>query len=90
MHNLRLVFQDGEENLGIPPEKESGGEILVREGVADDISSAFSLHILIDNYDMNGVFISRGGTMMANSGRIIFRIKSTGGHAGMPETAIMP
>ena len=84
VHNLRLVFQDGEENPGIPPEKESGGEILVREGVLDDINSAYTLHILMNNDARNGYFMSRSGAMMANSGRIIFRIKSAGGHAGMP------
>ena len=88
VHNLRLVFQDGEENPGVPPEKESGGEILVREGVLDGISSAYSLHIFVGDDERNGVFMSRGGAMMANSGRICFRIKSTGGHAGMPETGV--
>ncbi len=88
LHNLRLVFQDGEENPGVPPEKESGGEILVREGVLDGIRSAYSLHIFVGDNDRNGVFLSRSGAMMANSGRICFRIKSTGGHAGMPETGV--
>lgn len=87
-HNIRLVFQDGEENPGIPPEKESGGEILVREGALDRVNCAFSLHIMVNNKEKNGVFMSRAGAMMANSGRIIFKIKTTGGHAGMPETGI--
>jgi metal-dependent amidase/aminoacylase/carboxypeptidase family protein len=63
-------------------------EILVREGVLDGISSAFSLHILVRNIDRKGIFMSRNGVIMANSGRIIFRIKSTGGHAGIPDTGI--
>lgn len=87
-HNLRLVFQDGEENPGVPPEKESGAEILIDGGVLDGIISAYTLHILVGNNENSGVFMARGGAMLANTGRIRFRIKTTGGHAGMPETGI--
>ena len=87
-HNLRIVFQDGEENPGVPPEKESGGEILVREGVLEGIDTAYALHILVGNDNRNGIFMSRGGAMMANTGRIHFRLKASGGHAGMPDTGV--
>ena len=88
VHNLRIVFQDGEENPGVPPETESGGEILVREGVTESVSYVYTLHVLVDNNSRNGVFISRGGAMLANTGRICMKINSTGGHAGMPDTGV--
>ncbi len=87
-HNLRIVFQDGEENPGVPPETESGGEILVREGVTEGVSRAYTVHVLVDNNSRKGAFISCGGAMLANTGRISMIINSTGGHAGMPDTGV--
>ena len=88
VHNLRIVFQDGEENPGVPPETESGGEILIREGVTEGVSHAYSLHILVDNNIRNAVFISCGGPMLANTGRISMTINCSGGHAGMPDEGV--
>lgn len=81
-HNLRIVFQDAEENPGTAPEPISGGDMLVKEGVCDGISSAHMLHIWATG--KSGVFSSRPGALLGNSGRIKFVIRATGGHAAQP------
>lgn len=83
-HNLRIVFQDAEENPGTPPEPISGGEMLVKDGVCDGVSSAYALHIWNNPSCQTGVFYSRPGGMMGNSGRMKFVIRSSGGHVMNP------
>ena len=80
--NIRFVFQRAEENPGTDPEPISGGDMLVRENVCEGISSAHMLHIWATG--QRGVFSSRPGAMLGNSGRIKFFIKTTGGHAALP------
>jgi amidohydrolase len=82
--NIRFVFQRAEENPGTPPEAISGGDMLVQEGVCDGVSSAHMLHIWARGEP--GVFLSRPGVFLGNSGRIKFAIKTTGGHAAHPHT----
>lgn len=82
VHNLRFVFQRAEENPGSDPRPESGGWVLVDEGVLDGISAAYGLHIGADK--PAGVFMSRGGGMMANSDRIKVVITCSGGHVKDP------
>lgn len=86
--NLRLFFQDAEENPGTDPRPESGAEVAVREGVCDGVARAYALHI--DNHfdRAHGVFHSRPGAMLGNSGRIYFKIKSSGGHVAYPHTGV--
>lgn len=83
-HSLRIVFQDAEENPGTAPEPISGGDLLVQGGVCEGISEAHALHIYNNPTGQSGVFYSRPGGMMGNSGRIMFRIKSSGGHVMNP------
>jgi len=82
--NLRLVFQEAEENPGEEPIAMSGGETLVQEGVLDGCDSAHALHIWV--LDKPGVFSSMPGEVMGNSGRIRMdiNIEGGGGHACMP------
>lgn len=83
IHNLRLVFQRAEENPGMEPRPESGGYCLVHNTkVLDKISQVYGLHIKGDGEP--GIFYSRPDQMMANSDRLIVKIKTTGGHVMNP------
>ena len=79
-HNIRFVFQRAEEN----PITESGGAMLVREGVLDGISAAYALHIFTENKAPAGQFQTRRGGFLSNSGRVKIEIACTGGHVAMP------
>jgi len=78
-HNLRLVFQDAEENPGTAPEPISGGDLLVRDGVCDGISAAYALHIWNTPCKL-GTFYSRPGGMMGNSGRFAIVAENSNSH----------
>ncbi len=88
VHNLRLVFQDAEENPGMPPEPVSGGDLLVQEGILDSISAAYALHIWTGEEAHHGMFLSRPGALLGNSGRIRFLFTTSGGHAGRPHMGV--
>lgn len=79
-HNIRFVFQRAEEN----PVTESGGAMLVREGVLEDISKAYALHIYTEGKAKAGQFQTRKGGFLSNSGRVKIEIECTGGHVAMP------
>jgi len=79
-HNLRFVFQRAEEN----PITESGGTMLVREGVLEDISRVFALHIFTENHAPSGQWQTRRGPFMSNSGRVKIEITCDGGHVAVP------
>jgi len=76
--NLRFVWQRAEEN----PVTESGGAMLVREGVCEGVSRVYGLHV--DANRTSGWFLSRPGAHMANSDRLQVRIKCQGGHVARP------
>ena len=76
--NLRFVWQRAEEN----PVTESGGAMLVREGVCEDVSRVYGLHV--DANRKSGSFLSRPGAHMANSDRLQVQIKCQGGHVARP------
>lgn len=78
IHNLRFVFQRAEEN----PITESGGAMLVREGVCDGIAAAYALHINPD--EPAGTFLSRPGRMLGNSDRVKITLACSGGHVAQP------
>lgn len=77
-HNLRFVWQRAEEN----PITESGGARLVREGLCTGIDHFVGLHVLATGE--RGKFLSREGTMLANSDRLQITIKCRGGHIAFP------
>lgn len=77
--NLRLVWQRAEEN----PISESGGAMLVREGVCAEVSRVYGLHV--DASGQPGQWSSRGGAFMANSDRVRVEVTCRGGHVARPE-----
>jgi amidohydrolase len=88
-HNLRLVFQDAEENPGLPPEPISGGEMLAKDNVLDGVQEIYGLHVWCNpKRGTPGVFFSRSGGLMGNSGRIKFVLKSSGGHVMEPSGGV--
>ncbi len=80
--NLRFVFQRAEEN----PLTESGGAVLVEEGVLAGVSEAHALHIW--STSEAGLFLSRPGPAMANSDRLKIVIRCQGGHVAHPEQGV--
>ena len=76
--NLRFVWQRAEEN----PVTESGGAMLVREGVCENVSRVYGLHV--DANRPSGRFLSRPGTHMANSDRLHVQVRCQGGHVARP------
>jgi amidohydrolase len=76
--NLRFVWQRAEEN----PVTESGGAMLVREGVCEGVSRVYGLHV--DANRTSGWFLSRSGAHMANSDRLQVHITCQGGHVARP------
>ena len=87
--NLRVFFQDAEENPGTNPRPESGGQVAVTEGIIDGVDRSYALHIW--NHPENnkaGTFLSRAGPMLGNSGRIHFKIKCLGGHVASPHVGV--
>jgi hippurate hydrolase len=76
--NLRFVWQRAEEN----PITESGGAMLVREGVCEGVSRVYGLHV--DANRKSGAFLSRSGAHMANSDRLQVQITCQGGHVARP------
>ncbi len=85
MSNLRFVWERAEENPGTDPRPESGAEVLIGEGVLDGISAVYGLHIWNSpQTGTPGVFMSRPGGFLGNSGRLMFTVNGTGGHVAMP------
>jgi amidohydrolase len=79
-HNLRFVFQRAEEN---PVGRPSGGDVLVNEeNLTDGIAAVYGLHIWA--HGTKGVFYSRPGALLGNSGRLGITIACSGGHVAMP------
>jgi amidohydrolase len=76
--NLRFVWQRAEEN----PVTESGGAMLIREGVCEAVSRVYGLHV--DANRTSGWFLSRSGAHMANSDRLQVQIECQGGHVARP------
>lgn len=81
--NLRLVFQRAEENPVTP----SGGDVLVNEeDVTDDVAAVYGLHIWASG--VPGVFYSRPGAILGNSGRLGIEITCSGGHVAFPNLGV--
>ena len=81
-YNLRFVFQRAEEN----PVTESGGAMLVREGVLEGVSRVFGLHVWATGKP--GVFYYREGAFLGNSGRMKIMITTSGGHVAQPHKGV--
>lgn len=81
MGTVKLVFQPAEEGQG-------GAYYVLQEGVLDDASAIFGLHV--DPALPVGVVSSRPGPFAATSGRFLATVTGKGGHAAMPHESIDP
>jgi hippurate hydrolase len=72
---VKFVFQPAEEGGG-------GGKVMVDEGVADDVSSIFALHLWPGL--PFGKVATKEGPIMAAADAFEMEIEATGGHGAMP------
>jgi hippurate hydrolase len=75
---VKFVFQPAEEGGG-------GGKVMVDEGVADDVSSIFALHLWPGL--PFGKVATKAGPIMAAADAFEMEIKASGGHGAMPHLA---
>ena len=75
---VKFVFQPAEEGGG-------GGRVMVEEGVADDVSSIFALHLWPGL--PFGTAGTKAGPIMAAADRFEMTVKGAGGHGAMPHLA---
>ncbi|KAF7064136.1 hypothetical protein CFC21_070542 [Triticum aestivum] len=78
---VKLVFQPAEEGY-------AGAYHVLEEGILDDVSAIFGLHV--DPSLPVGTVVSRPGPFMAASGRFLITVTGKGGHAAMPHHAVDP
>uniref|UniRef100_A0A0E0LIZ5 Peptidase M20 dimerisation domain-containing protein n=1 Tax=Oryza punctata TaxID=4537 RepID=A0A0E0LIZ5_ORYPU len=78
---VKLVFQPAEEGY-------AGARYVLQEGVLDDVSAIFGLHV--DPRIPVGTVTSRPGPFLAASGRFLATITGKGGHAASPHNAVDP
>ena len=72
---VKFVFQPAEEGGG-------GGKVMVDEGVADDVSSIFALHLWPGL--PFGKVATKAGPIMAAADAFEMEVKATGSHGAMP------
>ena len=75
---VKFVFQPAEEGGG-------GGRVMVDEGVADDISSIFALHLWPGL--PFGKVATKAGSIMAAADAFEMEVTGSGGHGAMPHLA---
>src|SRR5215210_5686830 len=73
--NVKFFFQPAEEGGG-------GGKVMVEEGVADDVSSIFALHLWPGL--PFGKAATKAGPIMAAADAFEMTVRGTGGHGAMP------
>jgi amidohydrolase len=78
---VKFVFQPAEEGGG-------GGGVMVDEGVADDLSSIFALHLWPGL--PFGKVATKAGPIMAAADAFEMEIRGSGGHGAMPHLAADP
>uniref|UniRef100_A0ACD5WBC0 Uncharacterized protein n=1 Tax=Avena sativa TaxID=4498 RepID=A0ACD5WBC0_AVESA len=78
---VKLVFQPAEEGY-------AGAHHVLEEGVLDDVSAIFGLHV--DPSLPVGTVASRPGPFMAASGRFLITVTGKGGHAASPHHPVDP
>uniref|UniRef100_A0ACD5TEP1 Uncharacterized protein n=1 Tax=Avena sativa TaxID=4498 RepID=A0ACD5TEP1_AVESA len=78
---VKLVFQPAEESY-------AGAYYILEEGVLDDVSAIFGLHV--SPHLPVGVVASRPGPFLAASARFTAMVAGKGGHAAGPHDAVDP
>ncbi|KAF8722921.1 hypothetical protein HU200_022059 [Digitaria exilis] len=81
MGTVKLVFQPAEEGQG-------GAYYVLQEGVLDDVSAIFGLHV--DPVLPLGVVSGRPGPFAATTCRFLATVTRKGGHAALPHQAFDP
>ncbi len=81
-----LMFQPGEEGY-------DGAAVMIREGILEASGrlpdAAYGLHVT-SSLLPNGIFASRGGTLMSASDGLMVTVHGAGGHGSAPHTAKDP
>jgi hippurate hydrolase len=75
---VKFIFQPAEEGGG-------GGKVMVDEGVADDVSSIFALHLWPGL--PFGKVATKAGPIMAAADAFEMEVRGSGGHGAMPHLA---
>jgi hippurate hydrolase len=75
---VKFIFQPAEEGGG-------GGKVMVDEGVADDVSAIFALHLWPGL--PFGKVATKAGPIMAAADAFEMEVKASGGHGAMPHLA---
>ncbi|CAL5079496.1 unnamed protein product [Urochloa decumbens] len=78
---VKLVFQPAEEGY-------AGAYFVLKQGVLDDVSAIFGLHVIPDL--PVGVVASRPGPILSAAARFTATLTGKGGHAGGPHDTIDP
>ncbi|MBP2702592.1 amidohydrolase [Microbispora sp. RL4-1S] len=81
-----FMFQPGEEDLG-------GAKIMIEEGVLDASGStpvaAYGMHVFSTTVP-RGLFLTRGGPVLAAADTLIVTVRGRGGHGSAPHRALDP
>jgi amidohydrolase len=84
--NVLFMFQPGEEGQG-------GAKIMIDEGVLDAAGerpvAAYAMHV-ISSVIPQGVFVTKGGPMMAAADKLIVTVRGAGGHGSAPHRSKDP
>ena len=82
---VKLIFQDGEENVG-------GAKLMIAEGCLNGVDAIFGQHIgcLFDDISESGKIIVSHGNAMASRDKFKITIIGRGGHSAFPESSIDP
>lgn len=83
---VKFIFQPAEE--GAPGDEEGGAELMVKEGVLDDVDAIFGIHI--SSAIPAGQIRYKEGPYMASSDWLTIRIKGKQAHGSAPWTGIDP
>lgn len=79
--SVRFMFQPGEEGY-------HGAKYMIEEGVLDDVSRAFAIHIT-SSYP-NGRIATRRGPLLASADKFEVTVSGGGGHASAPHNCVDP
>lgn len=82
---IKFIFQPAEE--GTPPGEEGGADMMIAEGVLEDVEAIFGLHV---GPAPLGMILYRPGQYMASSDRFEIIIEGNQTHGAMPWAGVDP